>query len=108
MGAIVVGVVGAGLAAPPRHSGHSSENLTITLVLLGLGLASLLPYVLRAVRRLLAGGDHDDRRRPGVRLERGRDEARLGRSRQPAICSLAALWALVDRGRVRASACSAR
>jgi hypothetical protein len=49
--AIVVGVVGAGLCAPPRSTGHTSERLTITLVLLGLGLASLLPYMLRAIHR---------------------------------------------------------
>ncbi|HEY2592856.1 MAG TPA: hypothetical protein VGK33_03025, partial [Chloroflexota bacterium] len=49
--AIVVGVIGAGLCAPPRSTGHTSERLTIGLVLLGLGLASLLPYVLRAFRR---------------------------------------------------------
>jgi hypothetical protein len=49
--AIVIGVIGAGLCAPPRSTGHTSERLTIALVLLGLGLASLLPYVLRAVRR---------------------------------------------------------
>jgi hypothetical protein len=47
MGAIVVGVIGAGLTAPPRVTGHGSENLAITLVLLGLGVASLLPYALR-------------------------------------------------------------
>jgi hypothetical protein len=45
--AIVVGVIGAGLAAPPRTTGHGSENLAITLVLVGLGIASLLPYALR-------------------------------------------------------------
>ncbi len=45
--AIVVGVIGAGLAAPPRTTGHGSENLAITLVLVGLGVASLLPYALR-------------------------------------------------------------
>jgi drug/metabolite transporter (DMT)-like permease len=51
MCAIVIGVIGAGLAAPPRTTGHSSENLTITIVLLALGLASLLPYVLRVFSR---------------------------------------------------------
>ncbi len=49
--AIVIGVVGAGLAAPPRSAGHGSENLAITLVLLGLGLASLLPYAMRLLAR---------------------------------------------------------
>jgi hypothetical protein len=47
MGAIVIGVIGAGLTAPPRTTGHGSEDLAITLVLLGLGVASLLPYALR-------------------------------------------------------------
>jgi hypothetical protein len=47
MAAIVIGVIGAGLTAPPRITGHGSENLAITLVLLGLGVASLLPYALR-------------------------------------------------------------
>ncbi len=47
MGLIIVGVVGAGLFAPPHSVTHTSQRLTITLVLLGLGLASLLPYALR-------------------------------------------------------------
>jgi hypothetical protein len=47
--AIVIGVIGAGLAAPPRTTGHGSENLAITIVLVGLGLAALLPYLLRAL-----------------------------------------------------------
>jgi hypothetical protein len=49
--AIVIGVVGAGLAAPPRSTTHTSEELTITLVLVSLGLSSLLPYVLRLLGR---------------------------------------------------------
>ncbi len=49
MGAIVLGVVGAGVFAPARSTTHTSEELTITLVLVGLGLASLLPYLLRAL-----------------------------------------------------------
>src|SRR6476619_1291071 len=52
--AIVVGVVGAALCAPQRETTHTSEQLTITLVLVGLGLASLLPYLLRAVGRSYA------------------------------------------------------
>jgi hypothetical protein len=51
MAAIVIGVIGAGLCAPPRSSTHTSEELTITLVLVGLGLASLVPYLLRALGR---------------------------------------------------------
>jgi hypothetical protein len=49
MWAIVLGVVGAALTAPPRSATHTSEDLTITLVLVGLGLASLLPYLLNAL-----------------------------------------------------------
>src|SRR5438874_2568005 len=48
--AIAIGVVGTALAAPPRSTSHTSQQLTITLVLVGLGAASLLPYLLRAVR----------------------------------------------------------
>jgi hypothetical protein len=51
MGAIVLGVLGIALAAPPRSTTSASQTLTITLVLLGLGAASLLPYLLRAVGR---------------------------------------------------------
>jgi hypothetical protein len=51
MGAIVLGVIGAGLTAPPRTTAHTSEELTITLVLVGLGVASLIPYLLRAIGR---------------------------------------------------------
>ena len=51
MGAIVIGVAGAGLTAPPRSATHTSQQLTITLVLIGLGVASLLPYLLRVVSR---------------------------------------------------------
>ena len=78
MAAIVIGVIGAGLCAPPRSTSHTSERLTIVLVLLGLGLASLLPYLLRAVAPLARGGD-DRLRRSRVRLERDRDQARLRR-----------------------------
>jgi hypothetical protein len=49
--AIAIGVVGVALTAPPRSTAHTSQRLTITIVLLGLGLASLLPYLLRALRR---------------------------------------------------------
>src|SRR4029077_9360655 len=51
MAAIVIGVIGAGLCAPPLSTTHTSERLTIALVLLGLALASLLPYLLRALHR---------------------------------------------------------
>src|SRR5271166_3058173 len=47
--AIVVGVLGCALTAPPRTTAHAS-SLTITLVLVSLGVASMLPYLLSAVR----------------------------------------------------------
>lgn len=50
MVAIVIGVIGAGLCAPPRSTAHTSERLTILLVLAGLGVVSLTPYALRALR----------------------------------------------------------
>jgi hypothetical protein len=54
MCAIAVGVVGAGVFAPPRSTTHTSEQLTITLVLVGLALASLIPYALRLLGRARA------------------------------------------------------
>jgi len=51
MVAIVLGVLGIALAAPPRTTTSSTGDLTITLVLVSLGAASLLPYVLRVVGR---------------------------------------------------------
>src|SRR5262249_14662551 len=51
MGAIAVGVVGVALAAPPRTTTSAAQNLDITLALLGLGAASLLPYLLNVVGR---------------------------------------------------------
>jgi drug/metabolite transporter (DMT)-like permease len=47
MVAIVVGVICVALCAPPVSHTHTSEQLTITIVLVVLGLASLLPYALR-------------------------------------------------------------
>ena len=47
MGAIVIGVIGAALSAPPRSTTHTSEELTIALVLGVLALGSFLPYILR-------------------------------------------------------------
>jgi drug/metabolite transporter (DMT)-like permease len=49
--AILIGVAGAALSAPPRTTAHTSQQLTITLVLVGLGCASLLPYVLHMLHR---------------------------------------------------------
>ena len=53
--AIVLGVVGVALAAPPRSTSHGGDTLTITLVLIGLGVASLLPYMLRALGHSFPG-----------------------------------------------------
>jgi drug/metabolite transporter (DMT)-like permease len=50
-GAIVIGVLGVALAAPPRGTFDSSQNLTITLVLVSLGTVSLVPYLFRAIGR---------------------------------------------------------
>ena len=48
--AIVLGGIGIGLAAPARTT-HTTDRLTVTFVLVGLALASLLPYLLHAVAR---------------------------------------------------------
>jgi FtsH-binding integral membrane protein len=53
--AIIAGVIGAGLCAPPRTSSETGGHLTITLVLLALALASLSPYVLRQLGRSIPG-----------------------------------------------------
>jgi hypothetical protein len=50
MCAIVIGVIGAGLTAPPL-GGTDASGLTITLVLVALALASLLPYMFQAFDR---------------------------------------------------------
>jgi hypothetical protein len=50
MCAIVLGVVGIALCAPARSSTHTN-NLTVTLVLVGLGLLTLLPYAVNLARR---------------------------------------------------------
>src|SRR5438270_1522679 len=48
--AIVIGVAGAALFAPPRTTSHAG-GMTITLVLVALAVASLLPYLLSALGR---------------------------------------------------------
>jgi len=50
MGAIVLGVVGIAACAPARTTSHTND-LTVTLVLVGLGLLTLLPYAVNRVRR---------------------------------------------------------
>jgi len=47
--AIVVGVICVALCAPPVSHTHTSEQGTITIVLVALGLASLIPYGLRLI-----------------------------------------------------------
>ncbi len=48
--AIVLGVVGAALTAPPRTTTHAG-NAVLTVVLVLLALASVLPYIWQLVRR---------------------------------------------------------
>ena len=48
--AIVLGVAGTALCAPARTTTHTN-NATVTLVLVGLGLLTLLPYAVNFVRR---------------------------------------------------------
>jgi hypothetical protein len=50
MGAIVLGVVGIAACAPDRSTGHRND-LIVTLVLVGLGALTLLPYAVNRVRR---------------------------------------------------------
>lgn len=52
--AIVVGVAGAAAVAPARSSGRHAEDLTLLVVLAGLALVSLSPYILRALGRGVA------------------------------------------------------
>lgn len=52
--AIVLGVAGAALCAPPRSSAQPAGHLTVTLVLVGVALASMLPYALNALGRSFA------------------------------------------------------
>jgi len=53
VGAIVLGVIGAGLCAPPRSDTHAGWS-TLALVLGWLALASLLPYMLLRLNRTFA------------------------------------------------------
>ncbi len=50
VGAIVVGVVGAALCAPP-HTDTQAPDVVIAITLSALGLASLLPYIMLRVSR---------------------------------------------------------
>jgi hypothetical protein len=51
MAAIVFGVLGVALCAPPVSHTHTSQELTIAIVLVVLALVALLPYGLRLVGR---------------------------------------------------------
>ena len=104
--AIVLGMVGTALFAPPRSASPAGKQVTITLVLLGLALP--VPAAVPAARLGTFDRRGDDGvRRPRVRLERDRDEAGL---RRPLPASSAGRRAVgtVDRRRVGAWACSAR
>jgi drug/metabolite transporter (DMT)-like permease len=50
MSAIVLGVIGAGLTAPPNTT-HSAADGLIAIVLVGVAAIGLLPYMLRALGR---------------------------------------------------------
>jgi drug/metabolite transporter (DMT)-like permease len=50
MSAIVLGVIGAGLTAPPNSS-NTAGDLLIAVVLAGLAVIALLPYLLRVLGR---------------------------------------------------------
>jgi len=52
--AIILGVVGSGVFAPALSATPPGEELAITLVLVGLGLASVLPYLLRPFGHVFA------------------------------------------------------
>jgi drug/metabolite transporter (DMT)-like permease len=53
VGAIILGVVGTAIFAPPRSNSHSGD-LRITLVLVAIALLSLLPYLLRSLGHSIA------------------------------------------------------
>jgi hypothetical protein len=53
--AIVLGMVGTAVFAPPRSASPAGKQLTILLVLLGLALLCMLPYLLRALGHSIAG-----------------------------------------------------
>ncbi len=55
MGAILVGVLGAALCAPPHSTTTTAEELTVTIVLVALAAAALLPYLLRLLHHPWAG-----------------------------------------------------
>jgi hypothetical protein len=52
--AIVLGMVGTAVFAPPRSASPAGKQLTITIVLLGLALLCMLPYLLRALGHSIA------------------------------------------------------
>jgi drug/metabolite transporter (DMT)-like permease len=49
--AIVIGVIGTGLTAPPLNTTDTAGHLVIAIVLATLAVVSLLPYLLRALGR---------------------------------------------------------
>ena len=108
MAAIVLGVIGAGaVRAAAQHRPRARSDLTITLVLVGLGLASLLPYA--AARAAPPAGRRDDDRRRARRsagaASRRSSPPTTSRTGTPA--GGGRVGAL-DRRAPRRSACSAR
>ena len=108
MGAIVLGVVGIGAHARPRAAtSHTSEQLTITLVLVVLARVSLLPYLLRALLRdrppsVTMVGAGLAFAWSGVATKLASDDLAHGHSR------VAIAWGLSTTAAPRAWACSAR
>ena len=105
-GAIVIGVIGAGLCAPPRSTGHTSERLTIAArAARPRRWRACCPTCCARSRRspasvtMIGAGS-------GVRLERHRDQARLRRPLH-GILAVAAAWGLATAA-ASPWACSAR
>ena len=49
MGAIMAGIIGAGLTAPHLSTSYASERLPIMIIMGALAIASILPYLLRLI-----------------------------------------------------------
>jgi hypothetical protein len=95
MCAIVLGVAGTALTAPARSTTHTN-NATVTLVLVGLGLLTLIPYAVNLVRRPAASltmiGAGLGFAWSGVATKLASDDLSHGN------LALAAIWALATAG----------
>jgi len=49
--AIIAGIVGVGLSAPPLRTSYTTEEMPVAIAMVSLGALSLLPYLLRALGR---------------------------------------------------------